>query len=125
MKSRDPYPSPPADTTLDRLLARGYRDTTPAFEARWTQLKRDLRAAPARPRRAWTWPGLGWLVPLAAAAAVLLWVRPAAPPHDATLAPAALAELWHLDELLGPALALLNDENRAAVLHLPTAPPSL
>jgi len=120
-----PSPLPPADETpLERLLARGYRETTPAFEARWTQLKRELRQPHVHPRRTWAWTGLGWLVPITAVALVLLFVRIPAP-LDPTTAYSSLAELWQLNEVLQPALPLLDEENRAAVLHLPANPPNL
>lgn len=124
MKTPPSFPPSADETTLDRLLARRYRDTTPAFEARWTQVKRDLRHSRAQPRRHWRWVGFGWLVPVAAAALVLVFVR-APSPFDPATAPPHLAELWRFNELLGPVLPLLDEENRAAVLHLPADPSHL
>lgn len=111
---------PPGDDEIDALLRRGYRDTTPEFEKRWVDLKRELRSAPAvrRPVPRWWW--LGVLTAAAAAVALLLTVprRSAPPTPDAGPSP-ALAELFAMDAVLSRGTALLDGENRDALLHLP------
>lgn len=118
-------PNPEHDAELNRLLSRRYCDTSSAFEARWTELKRDLRQAPVRRRGDWRsmWSlGLGVL----GAAAVLVLVVQLRPLRDepGTAAPMLspeLAELFAMDAALSRAAPLLNDENRTVLLHLPTA----
>lgn len=116
---------PPSDEEIDRLLASRYRDTTPEFEARWRDLRRDLRRAPVRqPGFAWR----GWPVVLAAGGVALVVVlalhpgRKTVPPPAVHFSP-AFAELAEMDEILGAAAPLLDPENRAALLHLPVQPP--
>jgi hypothetical protein len=112
---------PPGDAELDALLARRYHDTTPEFEARWVALKRELRQAPARRRAPW----LAWLgaLTVGAAALVLLVSHPrhAAPPSGPEVSP-ALAELFAMDAVLTRGTALLDGENRDALLHLSVPP---
>lgn len=116
---------PPTDEEIDLLLARQYRETSPAFEARWRELKRTLRAAPAPRRRGWAgwWlaGGIGALGAAAVLAILLLPWRLAPPPAPAR--PAAM-ELLSLDDALARAQPLLDDETRAALLHLPVAGPN-
>lgn len=117
--------STPSDDDLDRLLARHYRDTSPEFEARWVALKRELRQAPpARGRLLPAWRLTGWLGAVGAAAAVAFVVYSVRPPSPATpiadLSP-QLTELLAMDAVLGRALPLLDEENRAALLHLPSS----
>lgn len=120
MNSRDPLM--PTDGELDVLLARRYRDTSPGFEERWVALKRELRQTPA-PRRLSTWRVTGWLGVLAAAAAfALFFIRPAVPPAP-ELTP-LVRELLALDAALARAQPLLDEETRAALLHLSPATPS-
>ncbi|MDD3178829.1 MAG: hypothetical protein PHQ04_00610 [Opitutaceae bacterium] len=112
---------PPSEEDIDRLLASRFKDTTPEFERRWVDLKRQLRTAP--PSRPWfAWPRLApWFgVAVAGAAAVWLLVlqRPA-PPAVPTQPSPALAELFAMDEVLARAMPLLDAENRDALLHLP------
>jgi hypothetical protein len=118
-------PRPPSEEEIDRLLASRLRDTTPAFEARWRDLRRELRNAPA-PRRRWlTWPV--WSTGLAAAGvtlAVLLVLRPwtpAVPPPTPAFSP-VFAELLEMDDVLARATPLLDPENREVLLHLPAQP---
>jgi len=119
-------PRPPSEEEIDRLLASRLRDTTTAFEARWRDLRRELRQTPA-PRRRWlTWPV--WSTGLAAAgvalAAVLLLLHPwtpSAPPPAPAFSP-VFAELLEMDDILGSATPLLDPENRDALLHLPAQP---
>ena len=114
-----------SDGDLDRLLARRYRDTSPEFEARWVALKSELRQAPAaRPRLFPAWRPTGWLGALGAAAAVAFVVystRPPAPVPSAAAMSPQLTELLAMDAVLGRALPLLDEENRTALLHLPTS----
>jgi len=120
-----PTPRPAAqDHEIDRLLARHYRDTSPEFEARWRELRREWQGAPA-PRRGWLgWPtGPGAWLGLAAAASLaglLVMLRPAAPPAPG-FSP-TFAELFALEDILGRATPLLDPENRDALLHLPVKP---
>jgi len=115
----------PHDDEIDRLLARQYHDTTPAFEARWVALKRELRSAPA-PRRWSSWPVWVGLLATGAVAALVLTLSttrrmpvPSAPPGvDAPV----MADLLAMDDVLGRGRALLDFEDRDALLHL-SAPP--
>jgi hypothetical protein len=124
MKTPDRRPC--SDEDLDALLGSRLRDTTPEFEARWVDLKRRLRPAP--PARRAIPPWAAWLGLLSAGvtvAAILLalhpW-RPAPPrPVPAALTP-ALDELLSMDATLESATALLDGENRDALLHLPVNP---
>lgn len=113
---------PPRDDEIAALLARRYRDTTPEFEARWVALKRELRRAPP-PRRA---PWLAWLGALAIGAVALALLvsrpRPTAPLAPDAGVPPALAELFAMDDVLRRGTALLDGENRDALLHLPLQP---
>lgn len=120
-----------SDEQVDRLLAGKLRDTTPEFEARWVALKRELRQQPARRRSVWnSWNA--WFGALAAGAALAVAVvavrRPAVvEPGTAdavaaastAVSPQALEELFAMDAVLTRARVLLDDENRAALLHLP------
>ena len=117
--------NPNRDENIDALLARRYRDTSPEFEARWVALKRDLRQTPAR--RRWSWSGWSaWMAIGAAAAAVVLVASLTLrtnPPPTAELSP-ALAELFTMEAVLSRGSALLDPENRDALLHLPAAAPA-
>lgn len=121
-----PRPAPPTDDEIDALLARHYRDTTADFEARWVALKRELRQAPP-PRAGFRWPawaGRGALTGAVAALVIVFafWTRePPGVGAGAEPSP-ALAELFALDAALGRATALLDPENRDALLHLPARP---
>jgi hypothetical protein len=123
-----PNPKLPRDQEIDALLARRYRDTSPGFEARWVGLKRDLRNAPVR-RRWWTFSGWNSWVALSGVAAALVLVLALTTVRRETVSPVAagevspaLAELFAMDAVLGRATALLDAENRDALLHLPTQP---
>ncbi|MBI5689814.1 MAG: hypothetical protein HZC55_06915 [Verrucomicrobia bacterium] len=119
--------TPPRDDEIEALLARRYRDTSPEFEARWVALKRELRQAPARPRPSWFEGWNRWLALGGALAAVVLtvavWRRPAPVRENvpAEVSP-ALAELFAMDAVLGRGTALLDAENRDALLNLPVRP---
>lgn len=111
---------PPDELELDQLLASRFKDTSPAFETRWRDLKRELREAPPPAAR---WGGgrvLPWLGVAAglAAAWVLLLHRPPAPVASEGIPP-GLAELFEWDASLAAAAPLLDAENRDALLHLP------
>ncbi len=117
-------PTPPDAHDPEALLRSGLRDTTPEFERRWTDLKRDLRREPA-PRRGfarhWWWS----LVPAGAAAAAvwLLVLTPDRPgrndgPSAAELA--AYGELFALDDALRGALPLTDNEAVGDLLLIPT-----
>ena len=113
---------PPSDAELDALLARRYHDTTSGFEARWVALKRELRNPPA-PRRAPWLVGLGALTAGTAIVALLVsHPRPAMPLAPAPGVSSALAELFAMDAVLNRGAALLDRENRDALLHLPVQP---
>jgi hypothetical protein len=123
-----PNPKPPRDEDIDALLARRYRDTSPEFEARWVELKRELRNTPVR-RRGWTFSSWNSWVMLSGVAAALMmvlalatWRRENPPAVAAAEVSPALAELFAMDAVLGRATALLDAENREALLHLPTPP---
>lgn len=117
-----PLPPAPSDDELDALLARRYRGTSPEFEARWVSLKRELQQAP--PVRHFPgWRLAGWLGAAAAAASLGLFLtRPAVPPAPEPTPP--LSELLALDAALACAQPLLDEETRAALLHLSPAEPS-
>lgn len=121
MNSRKPI----RDDEIDALLARRYRDTTPEFEARWVALKRDLRQTPVR--RRWSWAGWTTWIALGSAVAAVLVVasfdlRRAPPPR--TEPSPALAELFAMESVLSRGSALLDAENRDALLHLPASAPA-
>jgi hypothetical protein len=124
---KTPHAQPPGDDEIDALLARRYRDTSPEFEARWVNLKRELRTAAPTGRWSWfhgwvRWSALGGAV-AAAVLTVSLWRQPPATELPGEVSP-ALAELFAMDAVLGRATALLDAENRDALLHLPaTAQP--
>jgi hypothetical protein len=112
-------PRPPSDAEINDLLAARLRRTSPEFEQRW----RELRGGFGSPRPArrplavrWLlWTGFG----AAAAAALGLALLPPRPATSTSPATAAvIEELFTLDEALKPALALLDSENREALLHL-------
>ncbi len=109
---------PPVDP--ESLLRSGLRDTTPDFERRWTDLKRDLRNRPA-PRVAAGWRRWWWAAMPAAAAtlvlALLLQPRPAAGPAPAEFA--AYEELFRLDDALRSALPLSEDTLLDDLLAMP------
>jgi hypothetical protein len=115
----------PDDGEIDRLLARGYRDTSSEFEARWVDLKRELRQATvSRTRLLPAWRLTGWLGALGAAAAVAFVVYSARPPAPAPSTPGLspqLAELFAMNAVLDRALPLLDENNRTALLHLPAS----
>jgi len=123
-----PDPKSPRDQDIDALLARRYRDTSPEFEARWVALKRELRNVPVR-RHGWTWSGRNsWVVLSGVAAALVMvlilatWRRETPLPVAGAEVSPALAELFAMDAVLGRATALLDAENRDALLHLPSQP---
>ena len=117
---------PPSDDELDRLLASRFKDTTPDFEARWIDLKRQLRTAPPRRRVVPSWAvWLGAISGGVTVLAILLALHPwrvAAPPPGRTVFSPAFAELFDIDDALAPATTLLDAENREALLHLPANP---
>ncbi len=107
----------PSDHDPEALLRPRLRATTPEFERRWLDLKRELRSAPA-PRRNPRWHGWAWVVaPLAAGAAAALFLiplrRPPAPAVPDPSAPkyAAYEDLFRLDEALRSALPLSDSAN--------------
>ena len=122
----NPPNRPPSDDEMNRLLASRFKDTTPEFEARWRNLKRELRQAPPRP------PALVWFrfapwFGLALAGAAALWLVMLNYQRATSIVPAgepapALAELFKMDAALTHGTALLDPENRDALLHLPAHP---
>ena len=119
------HPHPPSDDDIDRLLASQLKDTTPEFERRWVDLKRQLRTAP--PRRSLVPAWAAWLglfsagVTLVAIFTVLRPGRPEAPAVASVPSP-MLAELFVMDEVLARATPLLDAESRDVLLHLPANP---
>ncbi len=116
---------PPRADEIDRLLARQYRDTTPEFEARWVALKRELRSAPGQRRWSpWSvWIGLLATGSVAAVVLMLSMHRPAtAPAGPVGVDAPVVAELLAMDDVLGRGRALLNPEDRDALLHLSASP---
>ncbi len=115
----------PDDGEIDRLLARCYHDTSSEFEARWVDLKRELRQAPvSRTRLLPAWRLTGWLGALGAAAAVAFVVYSARPPAPALATPGLspqLVELFAMNAVLDRAQPLLDVDNRTALLHLPAS----
>jgi len=114
-------PIPPRDDEIDALLARQYRDTTPEFEARWVDLKRELRTASAGRRRpSWAvWLGLLATGSIVAVVLMTSTIRPPKAPPGLTMAEMpVMAELLAMDEVLGQGRVLLDGENRDALLHL-------
>lgn len=113
----------PSEEEIDRLLASRLRDTTPEFEARWRDLRRELRQTPAarRARPSW-WPGLAAAGVAFAAVLVVYhpWSTPA--PRPEPRFSEDFAELFAMDDILGRATPLLDPENRDALLHLPVNP---
>lgn len=115
---------PPTDAELDRLLGSRLRRTTPEFEQRWRLLRAELAGArpaagPVRWPRWLLWPGLTTAA-LAVLAILFVARRAPAPPPGAQ--PVSFEELIALDAALQPARALLEAENRDALLHLPAQP---
>ena len=125
----NPNPRPaPSDDDLARLLARRYHDTSPEFEARWVALKRELRQAPPRARLLPAWRLTGWFGAVGAlgAAAAIAFVMYSARPATSSspeLTP-QVRELLALDDSLGRALPLLDEETRNALLHLSAVTPT-
>lgn len=109
---RNPLPD---DAELAALLARRYRDTTPEFEARWVELKREFRAVPVSRRPVW----FAWLGALTAAATLVFVLSQTRRPGPDVAIPPSMAELFTMDAVLSRGTALLSDENRDALLHLP------
>ncbi|MCF7688909.1 MAG: hypothetical protein K9M98_15330 [Cephaloticoccus sp.] len=114
----------PDEEAINRLLSRRYRDTSPEFEQRWIDLKRELRQhSPGGstwfPSRQWA----GWLGMLGAIAAIAFVVHTSRTPVPTTAADMDLSpqltELLAMDQLLSQATPLLDAENRAALLNLP------
>ena len=116
-------PPAPAEADINRLLARGYRDTSPQFEARWVALKRELRQRPVANNRMFPgWRLTGWFGALGAAAAIaftMYFARRPEPRSGAQDFSPQLTELLAMDAVLGGARPLLDEENHAALLHLP------
>lgn len=118
---RDPLP----DHDLDALLGSRMRDTTPEFEARWVAFKRRLRTEPPGRHAVPAWAAwLGLMSAGVTLVAILLALHPwrPAPPPGRNLAP-DLDELLTMDSVLQSATALLDPENRDALLNLPAPPP--
>lgn len=117
----------------ERLLARGLRDTTPEFEARFDALRRRLAHEPARrgffDRIAVLLRGrVLWLGAATAAAAVALavaLVQVRSPRHESGLAQETqwFAEMVALDESLRGALVLAEADAREVVSLMPLETP--
>ena len=114
----------PDEGETDRLLESRMTGTTPEFEARWIDLKRELRLNKHLHRRLFAWRGawIGAVLGGAAAAVVLLFrshVQPPPPSFSPTF-----VELYEMNDVLNRALPLVDAENRDELLNLPakTAP---
>jgi hypothetical protein len=117
---------PPSDGP-ERLLSARLRETTPAFEARFNELRRRLAN---EPRRASGLFGYGWLswpamagtgAALALAVAIYLGLPRQLQPAGNGLTweqAEAYGELTGLDEALRPALPLTDSEMLAALTLL-------
>jgi hypothetical protein len=102
----------------EALLRQNLRDTSPAFEARWVALKRDLRGERAA-KSSWRWPwpalaaGSGLLALLTLA---FFWAQPGltgtpgsnpvATQH--TVSAQMIEEMLTLNESLAPALGVIE-----------------
>lgn len=105
-----------SDDDIDQLLKAQPQDSTPGLDARLEALAQNLEPSPratARPLLRW----LAWSAPVAAAAALLLWMQlpNARPVPD-------YEQLLALDDDLAAATALLDPENRELCLDLPANP---
>lgn len=110
----------------EQLLRSGLRETTPEFEKRWADLKRELRQEPAQPH---VFPGLRQFILLATASAMavvalMLFIKQSRPaqPENITITPttiAAYGELLDLDSTLRGAMPLTSTENLETLLNLP------
>lgn len=110
----------------EQLLRSGLRETTPEFEKRWADLKRELRQEPV-PHRAF--PTLKWfwlLAPVGASmiASFILFTKPSGPSRteSGAMSPTTIAvygELLDLDSALRDAMPLTNTENLETLLNLP------
>lgn len=104
----------------EALLRQNLRDTSPAFEARWVALKRDLRCErAAKSSWRWSWPSLtAGAGLLALLSLVLFWPQsgqtgtPGGPPMVArhTVSPQTIEEMLTLNEALAPALGVIDPE---------------
>ena len=115
------HAQPPSEAEIDRLLSSQLRRTSPEFEMRWREIRTQWTEKNQRSRRlVWPrwllWPGLATAG--IAAALVVFGLREPAPPAVAP-GPVSFEELLALDAALAPAAALLNPENREALIHLP------
>ncbi len=108
---------PPGDP--EALLRSGLRDTTPDFERRWVDLKRELRTrpvpGPAAGWRRWWWTA----VPATAALALVLLIQSRPAPGPAPAEYAAYEELFRLDDELRSALPLVEDTLLDDLLAMP------
>lgn len=110
----------------EKLLRTGLRETTPEFEKRWADLKRELRQEPA-PRPAFA--GLRQFILLTTAGAmavvaIMLFVKQPGPARleKLTISPTTITgygELLDLDSALRGALPLTNTENLEVLQNLP------
>lgn len=110
----------------EQLLRSGLRETTPEFEKRWADLKRELRQEPV-PRPSFA--GLRQFIFLSTASAMavvalMLFIKQSKPTEmrTVTISPttiAAYGELFSLDSELREAMPLTNTENLETLLNLP------
>lgn len=117
----------------ERLLARGLRDTTPEFEARFDDLRRSLAHEPPRRgildvlgkamrmRPAW----LGAAVAVAGLALAFAIIQTRLPRGAV---PDGIEEQWYadvvvLDDSLRDALVLSEGETREVLSHMPVETP--
>ena len=117
-----PFDNPASPHDPEVLLRSGLRDTTPDFERRWTNLKRELRSRPA-PRASANWRHWWWAAVPAGGALVLALVLVFQPAHSPVATPTELAayeELFRLEDELHPALPLSESTMLDDLLAMPT-----
>lgn len=109
----------------EELLRSGLRETTPEFEKRWSDLKRDLRKGSAPRHTFW---GFRQFILFATASSVvvfalLLFIKQPRPakPESITIPATTIAvygELLDLNSTLSGAMPLTSTENLDALLNL-------
>ena len=112
---------PPGDPEF--LLRSGLRDTTPEFERRWTDLKRELRTRPTPGVTTYWRCWWAAAVPAAAALGLILVLLPRPQPGPTPTELAAYEGLFFLEDELRSALPLSEDATLDDLLAMPA--PSL
>ncbi len=120
------FPDNPDGT--ERQLRARLRSTTPEFEARFDELRRQLAHEPRRqPQRIWFYSWFtvrpAWAGAALAACIVALFAYRSTPPKPLPKAEAAAyGELLALNDTLRTALPLTDPETLDAMLELPLSP---